>query len=131
MRYLIDTHTLLWFLADAPELSAEARTIILEETNQILVSMASFWEISIKNALGKLELKVEYAQLLEEIEKNGFDLLSIHFNHTVAINTLPFYHRDPFDRMIIAQAITENMNIVSVDNTFDNYLINNAIKRIW
>ncbi|MCA0237623.1 MAG: type II toxin-antitoxin system VapC family toxin [Bacteroidetes bacterium] len=131
MKYLLDSHTFLWFVVDAPELSSKAKSLLLNSENQIWVSIASFWEISIKNSLGKLRLEVGYQGLLEEANKNEFEILPIGFEHTVLLNGLDFHHRDPFDRMIIAQAITENMNIVGVDQVFDAYLNQQSIQRIW
>jgi PIN domain nuclease of toxin-antitoxin system len=131
MKCLLDSHTFLWFSNDAPELSVHAKSVILDASVSIAVSVASFWEISIKNSLGKLRLDTGYEALLDVAYKNGFDMLHITFDHTTLINKLPFHHRDPFDRMIIAQAIAENMDIIGVDKEFDNYLIGKPIKRIW
>ena len=105
--------------------------MLLDTENQIWISIASFWEISIKNSLGKLRLEVGYEDLLEEANKNGFGILPIGFDHTVLLNGMHFHHRDPFDRMIIAQAIAENMNIIGVDQIFDTYLEQQDIQRIW
>jgi PIN domain nuclease of toxin-antitoxin system len=116
---------------DAPELSSKAKSMLLDTENQIWISIASFWEISIKNSLGKLRLEVGYEDLLDEANKNGFGILPIGFDHTVLLNSMHFHHRDPFDRMIIAQAIAENMNIIGVDQIFDVYLDQQDIQRIW
>lgn len=131
MRCLLDSHTFLWFSDDAPELSAPAKSLILDATVSIAISMASFWEISIKNSLGKLRLDAGFEDLMDVAKTNGFDILSINFDHTMIVNKLPLHHRDPFDRMIIAQAIVENMNIIGKDTDFDNYLVGTPIKRIW
>ena len=131
MKCLMDSHTFLWFITDAPELSQKAKSMLLDEKNEIWVSIASFWEISIKNSLGKLRLEVGYEGLLDEATKNRFEILHINFDHTVLVNTLPFHHRDPFDRMIIAQAVTENINIIGTDQIFETYLKDQNIKRIW
>lgn len=131
MKYLLDSHTFLWFSNDAPELSVHAKSIILDASVGIAVSMASFWEISIKNSLGKLRLETGFEALLDVAHKNGFDILHITFDHAAVANKLSFHHRDPFDRMIIAQAIAENMDIIGVDKDFDNYLTDKPIKRIW
>ncbi len=131
MKCLLDSHTFLWFSGDAPELSAHAKSLILDASVEIAVSMASFWEISIKSSLGKLRLDEGFEALLDVAQKNGFDIMHINVGHTTLVNKLPFHHRDPFDRMIIAQAINENMNIIGVDKDFDAYLTGNQIKRIW
>ncbi|MCC7507586.1 MAG: type II toxin-antitoxin system VapC family toxin [Saprospiraceae bacterium] len=131
MKYLLDSHALLWFSADAVELSEKARSLILDASDEIVVSMASFWEISIKNALGKLRVDGGLYALSDVGQKNGFEILSIQFNHIALINKLPFHHRDPFDRMLIAQAIAEEMDIISADFIFDQYLSDKPIKRIW
>jgi len=131
MKYLLDSHTFLWFSTDAPDLSRHAKSIILDTKVSIAVSMASFWEISIKNSLGKLRIDTGFEALLDVANKNGFEILHVNFDHVTHVNKLPFHHRDPFDRMIIAQAIAENMDIIGVDKEFDNYLIDKPIKRIW
>lgn len=131
MNYLMDTHTFLWFNSGAMDLSENAKTLIKNQEHQAFISMASLWEISIKNSLSKLDLKDGYAGVLNYIEENNFAILPIRFEHTLIQNALPFHHRDPFDRMIIAQAITENMDIIGMDKEFDNYLTDKSIKRIW
>lgn len=131
MKCLLDSHTFLWFSTDAPELSVHAKSVILDASVSIAVSMASFWEISIKNSLGKLRLDTGFEALLDVAQKNGFDVLHVSFDHAARVNKLPFHHRDPFDRMIIAQAIAENMDIIGVDKEFDSYLTDKPIKRIW
>lgn len=93
--------------------------------------MASLWEISIKTALGKLSINGEYQSVIDDVTDNGFLILPISFDHTVIQNSLPFHHRDPFDRMIISQANFEKMPVLSKDENFDRYLIDSAVKRIW
>ncbi|MDX1909951.1 MAG: type II toxin-antitoxin system VapC family toxin [Saprospiraceae bacterium] len=131
MRYLLDSHTLLWFSDDAPELSPQAKSLIVDESVSIAVSMASFWEISIKNSLGKLRLDAGFEALMEVVQKNGFDILPVGFDHVALVNKLPFHHGDPFDRMLIAQALSENMDIIGIDKVFDQYLIGKQVKRTW
>mgnify|MGYP000051744524 CR=1 FL=1 len=131
MKCLLDSHTFLWFSDDAPELSIHAKSLILDTSVNIAISIASFWEISIKNSLGKLRLDAGFEAMLDVAQKNGFEIIHINFNHTSIINKLPFHHKDPFDRMIIAQAIAENMDIIGVDKDFDNYLVDKQIKRVW
>ena len=128
MKLLLDTHTLLWFIAGSLNLSAAARTLIEDSANEKYVSIASLWETAIKISLGKMTLATTFDQLFpHQLVINGFDLLPIEIKHASAVISLPFHHRDPFDRILIAQAIEENMNLVSIDTVFDNYSVN----RLW
>ena len=131
MRYLIDTHVFLWFVSNAKELSKSAKTLIEDGGNEIFISIASLWEISIKTALGKLSIDGNYESVKVDLNDNSIQILPITFAHTVEQNRLPFHHRDPFDRIIVSQAIIENMNLVSADTIFDNYLKGLPVKRIW
>ncbi len=117
-RLLVDTHTLLWWLDDAPELSHAARSAISDPANEPLVSTASLWEIAIKQSLGKLTVP---AELPDEILDAGFDWLPISSEHAWAVSQLPLHHRDPFDRLLIAQALEERIPIVSRDERFTAY----------
>ena len=119
MKLLLDTHALLWWLADDSRLSPKVRKIISNSANQVVVSSVSGWEISIKKALGKLE--VDLGLLLSEIEKNGFTLLQVSFEHGLRAGSLPCHHRDPFDRMLIAQSQCECLHLVSIDSQFSAY----------
>ena len=128
MRLRLDTHTFLWFLLDDPRLSTTARELIDEPTNDIEVSPATYWEIAIKISLGKYELPEPYDVFIErEIATNDFHILPIAPKHTAVLITLPYHHRDPFDRLLIAQAIVEDIPIVSVDPAFDAY----SVIRLW
>jgi PIN domain nuclease of toxin-antitoxin system len=131
MKYLIDTHTFLWFIEGSTQLSEFSKSLIENENNEIYVSIISLWEISIKTALNKLSVKGEYESIVFDIEKNDIDILPMTFAHTIQQNKLPHIHKDPFDRMILSQAIVENINIISRDEIFDEYLKPTAIKRIW
>ncbi|GAB2643260.1 type II toxin-antitoxin system VapC family toxin [Emticicia sediminis] len=131
MKYLIDTHTFLWFIEGSPQLSQFSKSIIENEDNEIYLSIISLWEISIKTSLNKLSINGNYESIIFDIEKNVIDILPITFAHTIQQNTLPHIHKDPFDRMILSQAITENINILSRDEIFDEYLKPTTIKRIW
>jgi len=127
MKLLLDTHTFLWFIADNPRLSGKAREL-LEEDNELLLSTASLWEVAIKFSLGKLTLAAPYKKFMaEQLENNSITMLSITMGHLDAVASLPFHHRDPFDRLLIAQAIVEAIPIVSVDLAFDAY----PIGRLW
>lgn len=131
MQYLIDTHTFLWFVANAKELSKVARILIENPANNIFISIASLWEISIKNAFGKLIISGGYKSVINDLTANSIKILPINFAHTVEQNRLPFHHRDPFDRIIISQTIVENINLISADKIFDDYLKGRLVQRIW
>ena len=122
MRLLLDTHTLLWFLTNDPSLSPRARGAIEEPANVTHVSAVSLWEVAIKFALGRLKLPAPYAEIFPaQLELNGFELLPITAGHCAALLTLPFHHRDPFDRLLLAQARAEGMTLVSDDGQFGPY----------
>lgn len=128
MRLLLDTHTFLWFFVGDNTLSQTARTLIEDESNEKFFSIASLWEIAIKVSIGKLTLTAPFDDIFpDQLANNGIDVLSITPAHTSAITTLPFHHRDPFDRLLIAQATVEQMEMVSVDAAFDDY----PVKRLW
>ena len=131
MKYLIDTHTFIWFLKGSEDLSEGSRKIIENEKNEIFISIVSLWEISIKVALGKLKMLAPYETLISEVYKANMLIISIDFSHTVVQSKLPFYHKDPFDRLIASQALAENMNLLSNDGVFDNYFTGSKIRRIW
>ncbi|BAZ54307.1 PilT domain-containing protein (plasmid) [Nostoc sp. NIES-4103] len=117
-NYLLDTHTLLWWLNNEPKLSTDARQIISNPENIIFVSAVSAWEISIKKAIGKLSAP---DNLEEAISVNCFEPLLITIKHGSKAGSLPNYHNDPFDRMLIAQAMSENLIIISRDTQFSQY----------
>lgn len=122
MKLLLDTHIFLWFIMGSSNLSVHARVLIEDVANQKFLSVASLWEIAIKSSLGKLILSAPFETLIpQQLSLNGFELLNIEVNHTAVVATLPFHHRDPFDRLLIAQAMVEKMPIVSIDATFDAY----------
>ena len=128
MRFLIDTHTFLWFVTDDPKLSDYALGLIEDETNEVYLSMATLWEIAIKFSIGKLTLHKPFQDFVDEqIHINEFQLLKIEPAHVKTVSILPLHHRDPFDRMLIAQSIVENLPIISVDTVFDAYGVN----RLW
>ena len=127
MDLLLDTSAFLWFSEDNPKISSTARQYIENPNNTNFLSMASLWEIAIKLSLGKIELKIPFEKFVELVEDNGFKILSITFEHTLNVSNLEFYHRDPFDRLIICQGIVEDIPIISSDSIFDKYEIN----RIW
>jgi PIN domain nuclease of toxin-antitoxin system len=131
MKLLLDTHTFLWFINGDPQLSTTARNLIEDEANSSYVSAASFWEMAIKLSLGKLTLQHPFGTFIPaQMQQNGFITLDITISHTAHLTTLPFPlvdHRDPFDRLLIAQATVERMPIISRDAQFDAY----TVSRLW
>jgi PIN domain nuclease of toxin-antitoxin system len=124
MTLLLDTHTFLWFVNDSPELSQTAINL-LESEHELLVSIASLWEIAIKVNLKKLTLATDYQQFIpQQLALNQIEILPINLNHLSVYTNLSLYHRDPFDRLIIAQAMSEKLSIISIDKKFDLYEIN-------
>ena len=119
MRLLLDTHVLLWWLSDDRKLATNARDIIANSSNDVLVSSASVWEIAIKAALGRIEIELD--DLEDAIIRNGFRPLPIGFQHAVTVGRLPAVHRDPFDRILVAQASVEELRLVSHDRVFERY----------
>jgi PIN domain nuclease of toxin-antitoxin system len=122
MKLLLDTHIFLWFIMGSPHLSAGDRALIEDERNRKFISVASLWEIAIKSSIGKLSLSAPFDQLIpQQLSLNGFELLPIEIPHLATVATLPFHHRDPFDRLLIAQAMAEKIPVVSSDSAFDSY----------
>lgn len=119
MKLLLDSHAFLWWLAEDPKLGAGARKAVADPSSTVHISAATVWELSIKAALGKLDL--DDADLVEEIEANGFIELPMTARHSQAAATLPRHHDDPFDRMLIAQAQVEGLTIVTRDLAFRAY----------
>jgi PIN domain nuclease of toxin-antitoxin system len=128
VRALLDTHTFLWFLGGSLRLSPQARRIIEDRENSVSVSTASLWEIAIKTSIGKLKLERPFAELIpEQLEKQQIGVLAIELAHLATVAKLPLHHRDPFDRLIIAQAMAERLPVLSVDEVFDAY----PVQRVW
>jgi PIN domain nuclease of toxin-antitoxin system len=128
MRLLLDTQAFLWWIADDRRLSRRARSAIANRSNECSVSLASCWEISIKVSLGKLTLDSPVDRFIpEQLDANGFGALPIDFNHVARVARLPFHHRDPFDRLLVAQALVEDLAVVSVDRVFVRY----GVRRVW
>lgn len=118
MRLLLDTHVLLWWLANDETLSVPVREAIADTNNVVAVSAVSAWEMSIKQSLGKLEVP---ADLAEQVERNGFDALSITIADGLAAGRLPRHHDDPFDRILVAQARAHGLTVVTRDRRFPPY----------
>jgi PIN domain nuclease of toxin-antitoxin system len=124
----LDTHTLLWFALGDPQISVTALAAIQAQENAKFVSPASYWEVAIKLRIGKFSLNESFETFMQRaIGGNGFSVMPIEVHHTAVLTTLPFHHRDPFDRLLVAQALTEQLAIVSGDPLLDPY----GIQRIW
>ncbi|MBI4750807.1 MAG: type II toxin-antitoxin system VapC family toxin [Acidobacteria bacterium] len=128
MKILLDTHAWLWFVLGDLQLSDKARALISDPTNEKLISPASYWELAIKISIGKYLLTEPYADFMKRaIIGNGLIILPIAPVHTSVLTSLPFHHKDPFDRLLIAQSIAEGIPIVSADAVFDTY----PVVRLW
>lgn len=128
MRALIDTSTFLWSISDSDKLSDNARQFIADLENDIFLSMASLWEIAIKTSLGKLELLLPFNRFIpDQLEQNTITVLPIEVQHLSKIIDLPFHHRDPFDRLIIAQSLAEQLPVITKDGAFSQY----SVQLIW
>lgn len=128
MNLLLDTHAFLWFIDGNAKLSRRARELIEDPGNAKLVSVASLWEVGLKMSLGRLDLAQPFEELIpRQMELNGFGLLPVRISHIAKVVSLPFHHRDPFDRMIVAQCAAEGLSVVSLDSVFDKY----SLRRLW
>ena len=128
MRVLVDTHTFIWDILDDPRSSRKARQILSSDTNELVFSLVSLWEIAIKIKTGKLNtIGSSVAYLRDEMEVYGMELLPIRYEHILQLESLPHHHSDPFDRLLIAQAATESLPILTADEKFKQY----GVKVIW
>lgn len=127
MRLLIDTQVFIWFVEDDAKLPKNIKQRIEHKDSTIILSIASLWEMTIKISLGKLQLSADIETMIANLYNNGFEVLPIAPNHLITLSTLDFHHRDPFDRLIIAQGLSEDISIVSSDAIFDKY----NVKRMW
>ncbi|OFZ86844.1 MAG: twitching motility protein PilT [Betaproteobacteria bacterium RBG_16_64_18] len=128
MRVLIDTHAFLWWVEGDRPLAARARAALADQDNECLFSLASVWELAIKAGLGKLKLALPVRRyVVENVVANNFRLLEIRVPHLGRVESLPAHHGDPFDRLLIAQALEENLAVVTADPVFRKY----GVKRIW
>lgn len=121
MDYLLDTHTFIWFIEGDEMLPEKTRKEIMHLDNACFLSIGSLWEIAIKSRIGKLNLKVPFHKLAEFLIQTNIKLLSIEFSHLQTLLTLELIHRDPFDRIIVAQAITESLTIITIDKNIPLY----------
>jgi PIN domain nuclease of toxin-antitoxin system len=128
MRLLLDTHSLLWFLDGDKRLSERARIMIEDGQNDVLASIAGLWEAAIKHSLGKLDLGLPFEELIpDQLEANSIAVLGVEVPHIVRLIKLPLHHRDPFDRIMIAQSLVEDLPVIGMDTAFDLY----GVKRLW
>jgi PIN domain nuclease of toxin-antitoxin system len=128
MNLLLDTHVFIWLSLNPERLSERVTDLLMDETNLWFLSLASVWEMQIKRQLGKLSLNLPLPELIaSQQQTNGLQLLPIELNHIFTLENLPQFHRDPFDRLLIAQAITEQIPLLSIDTVFDHY----PVQRLW
>jgi PIN domain nuclease of toxin-antitoxin system len=128
VRVLIDTHIFIWWTSDVKRLSSRVNDLLLDPNTEVILSIVSIWEMQIKSSLGKLQFKTNLQELVDdEIKSNRIELLSLSLSHIYALSGLPQYHRDPFDRILIAQSMDTNLQIISIDEKFDLYGVN----RFW
>lgn len=128
MKLLLDTHAFLWWLVDSDRLAAKAKALIADPANEVVVSAASVWEVTTKHRIGKLaDVSDIVHRLPEVIAAEGFGFLPISVHHAARAGLLPGPHRDPFDRMLISQAITDDLVLVSVEALFDQF----GVRRMW
>jgi PIN domain nuclease of toxin-antitoxin system len=128
MKYLIDTNVFLWIITDSDKLSKKAAKCFLENKNQIYLSIASVWELAIKKSIGKINLESPFAKFINNsLLENRISILNINISHICYLESMPLFHRDPFDRLIISQSICEKMPLVCSDTNFLQYPVN----RIW
>ena len=121
MRYLLDAHAIIWYLEDSPNMSQKARDIIDADENDISISTTSLWEIAIKVNLGKLKLTVSFNEFLEDVRSGDFDIFSIEDEHLKTLSELPYLHKDPFDRLLVATAIAKNITLITIDENIHKY----------
>ncbi len=130
MAYLLDTHTFtfLWFLEGSKRLSKKTKDIIVNPKNKTFISIASIWEMGIKLSLDKLELDLSLEELKQELIRNEIEILPLDFDHIITLSKLEYHHRDPFDRILISQAKSEKLTILSKDSHFKLY---KQVKVVW
>ena len=128
MNFLLDTHTLIWFFGSDERLSPKAKQFIENPSYKKYFSVASIWEMGIKHSIGKLQLGMPLSEIVQHVQDNGIELINITEEHALRVGNLPLHHRDPFDRMIIAQCLCLDFGIIGKDKAFDLYL---PLERIW
>jgi len=121
MKYLLDTHAVIWYLEDSSRLPSNTKEIIDNNTNRIFISSVSLWEIAIKINLGKLNLIMSFDEVLDHVKKGDFEVVQIEDEYLKMLSILPFIHKDPFDRLLIATALAENLTILTADENIHKY----------
>lgn len=128
MKLLLDTHAFIWWATEPEKLSPKAQGSFVDASNSLLLSVVSIWEMQIKSQLGKLRLNLPLRELIEsQRQTNSLQVLSVELEHVLALGNLPTHHKDPFDRLLIAQSMVEDAFLVSMDNAFASY----AVKLLW
>ncbi len=128
MKLLLDTHTFIWWDSEPGRLSQRALELCQSDSTSLLLSVASAWEMQIKQQLGKLRLRVPLRQLIEaQQQTNGLEVLPVQVDHVFTLEDLPLHHKDPFDRLLIAQALAEDLILLSVDPVFARY----PVQVVW
>jgi len=128
LNLLLDTHLLLWAAGEPQRLPAKARALLLDPANQLIFSSASLWEVSIKNGLERSDFNVDPRRLWRMLLVNGYRELSVTSEHAIAVNELPFLHKDPFDRILVAQARVEGLTLLTVDKAVAKY--GNGVRKV-
>jgi PIN domain nuclease of toxin-antitoxin system len=121
MRFLLDTHLVIWVPVSGPRLSRSARAVLNDPTNELIFSVVSLWEVTIKRSIGKIDSKIDPRIIRHELLAMGYDELPVLAQHAVEADALPFIHKDPFDRLLIAQAIVEGITLLTVDAAVARY----------
>jgi PIN domain nuclease of toxin-antitoxin system len=127
MKLLVDTQSFIWFVENDKQLPVKIKKELEDPDNSIIISIASLWEMTIKMTLGKLQISNDIEKMIDKLYQNGFEILPILPEHIIKLSTLEYIHRDPFDRIIISQGLSENIVIVTSDDKFDDY----KVKRKW
>jgi len=121
MKYILDSHAIIWMIENNVKMPSRIKDIIISPENTIYISSVSLWEIAIKMDLGKLTLNVSFDDLLEYIDIRDFDILQIKGDYLKGLSGLPYIHNDPFDRLIISTAVSENLTIITIDDNIQKY----------
>jgi PIN domain nuclease of toxin-antitoxin system len=128
VRLLLDTHAFLWLVSDDPRVSRRAREVFSDKKNEVFLSVASVWEMAIKLSLDKLRVQGSLPEVIaQEVRNNAVKVMPVELEHALLVSSLPFHHRDPFDRLLVAQALVEKLVVLSNDDAFDRY----STRRVW
>jgi len=121
MKYLLDTHALIWYFEDSSDMSIEVANLIDDPIYKKFISVTSLWEIAIKSNIGKLNMRLSFNELLDVIESSELSILPVENDHLKGLSKLPFIHKDPFDRLLISTAIAEKMKFITIDENIQKY----------